>query len=65
MKKRYIKQECKHRHLENLIECRKNYPFGRKSEPVYSFKRIWGKECKDCGKLFRMKKQNGRTTKKI
>lgn len=57
MKKRFKgKQECKHRHLEELIECRKNYPFGRKSKPVYSFKRVWGKECKDCGKLFKVKK---------
>lgn len=59
MKRRFKgKQECRHRHLENLIECRKNYPFGKGSKPVYSFKRIWGQECKDCGKLFRLKNGN-------
>lgn len=56
MKKKFINKGCKHEHIQNLVEYRKNFPFGRKSEPVYSFKRVGGKECKDCGKLFRIKK---------
>ena len=54
MRKKIIKKECRHRNLENLNEYRKNYPYGKKSKPTYSFKRTYAKKCKRCGKIFKI-----------
>ena len=54
-KEDYIKRKCFHRKTEKLSEYRKNYPFGRKSKPVFSFKRIYGERCLNCGDVNKLK----------
>lgn len=49
------KQEnkCHHRKTKKLIEFRKNYWFGKKSKPSFTFKRIFGEKCEMCGLFIR------------
>ena len=47
------RRNCKHRKTEELIEYRVNYPFGKKSKPLFSFKKVWAKRCNNCFELFK------------
>lgn len=49
------KKRCWHRITIDLVENRKTYPFGKNSRPFYTFKKIFGEKCKNCGayKLFK------------
>jgi len=61
MKKKFKgKKDCMHRNIEDLKEYRTNYNFGKKSTPIKTFKKIWGRKCKDCGLVIKVK-NNGRT----
>ena len=49
------KSNCYHRKTIDLIEYRKNYPFGKKSYPRYSFKKIYAYRCEKCGEVIKAK----------
>jgi hypothetical protein len=49
-KKNNKKRECYHRNIEHINSYRKNWPFGRKSDPRYSFKKFYKIMCLDCGR---------------
>ncbi len=46
-----MKYKCYHKNIEELKEFRKNYPFGRKSEPRFSFKKVYAVKCLNCGQV--------------
>jgi len=46
-----MNNKCWHRKVQELKEYRKNYPFGRKSNARYVFKKVFGLRCLNCGQL--------------
>ena len=47
------KRNCWHKKIKKLEEYRKNYPFGKKSKPRYSFIKVYGELCLGCGEFRR------------